>query len=127
MFPDTSWLHSTGRLLIVAYFAMTLPHGILHGRASHHISKLRNFRVPFPTLAFWAGIAMEVIGCVLLLTGWHADIGLYFLIVFTVIANALYNRYWNHQNPTEQAFSRMLFGANTAVLGGLLVLLADVR
>ena len=127
MFPDTSWLHSTGRLLIIAYFAMTLPHGILHGRASHHIGKLRTFRVPFPTLAFWSGIAMEVIGCVLLLTGWHADIGLYCLIAFTVIANALYNRYWICQDPMEQAFSRMLFGANTAVLGGLLVLLADVR
>ncbi len=127
MLYDATWLHAAGRLLIVAYFVMTLPHGVMHGRANHHIGKLRGFHVPFPTLAFWIGIALELTGCVLLLAGWYADLGVYCLIVFTLAANALYNRYWTHKDPLEQMFSRMLFGANTAVLGGLLLLLDNMR
>jgi uncharacterized membrane protein YphA (DoxX/SURF4 family) len=127
MFYDATWLDAAGRLLIVAYYVMHLLHDVMPGPTSHHIGRLRSFHVPFPALAFWIGIALELTGCVLLLTGWHADLGIYCLIVFTVVANSLYNRYWTVKDPVMHDFSRTLFGANTAVLGGLLLLLSNMR
>jgi uncharacterized membrane protein YphA (DoxX/SURF4 family) len=126
MFYDATWVQVAGRLLIVAYFLVSLPHGVLHGRASHHITKLRDFYVPFPTFTFWAGWLIELTGCVLLLANWHVDIGIYCLMLFTVVSNLLYNRYWNTEDPVIRHFARMRFFANNAVLGGLLLLLPSI-
>jgi uncharacterized membrane protein YphA (DoxX/SURF4 family) len=127
MFDDATWLHAAGRLLIAAYFVMALPHNVLHGRAAYHIAKLESFHVPFPALSFWIGMALQTAGAALLVAGWHVDLGIYCLIPFTLISNGLYNRYWTIRDPMVSAFCRMLFGANTAVLGGLLLLLANLR
>ena len=126
MLYEASWLDAAGRLLILAYFLMHLLHDVMPGPTRHHIGRLRSFHVPFPAVAFWLGMALEFTGCALLLSGWHAEIGIYCLIVFTVVANALYNRYWTIQEPMRRDFCRMLFGANTAVLGGLLLLIGNV-
>jgi uncharacterized membrane protein YphA (DoxX/SURF4 family) len=127
MLYEGTWLDAAGRLLIVAYFVMHLVHDLMPAATRHHIGRLRSFHVPLPAIAFWIGMAMEATGCVLVLSGWHAEAGIYCLIVFTVVANTIYNRYWTIQDPLRRDFSRMLFGANTAVLGGLLLLLGIVR
>ncbi len=127
MFHDATGLEAAGRLLIVLYFAMSLLHDVMPEATKHHVGRLTSFHVPFPTLAFWFGLALELTGCVLLLTGWHADWGIYCLIVFSVVANALYNRYWTMQDRFKRDFCRMLLNANTGVLGGLLLLLNNVR
>jgi len=119
-----AWISVAGRLLIASYFIMSLPHGILNGRAAHHIKKLGAFGVPLPVVTFWIGWIIELVGCVLLVANWHLDIGIYCLAVFTIVSNGLYNRYWTVTDPMVKNFSRLLFFANNAVLGGLLVLLA---
>ena len=122
-FQGGAWIDWVARLLIVAYFLMHLLHDVMPEAAKYHVGRLRSFGVPFPALSLWVGLTAEAIGCLLLLTGWHADIGIYCLIVFTIIANAIYNRFWTVRDPVVHEFSRMLLGANTAVLGGLLLLL----
>ncbi|OGA03338.1 MAG: hypothetical protein A3H35_15815 [Betaproteobacteria bacterium RIFCSPLOWO2_02_FULL_62_17] len=123
----TSWLDAAGLLLIVAYYLLHLLHDVKPGPTQHHIGMLRGFGVPFPAVALRVAFAFELTGCVLLLTGWHADIGITILIAFTVVANALYNRYWTMEEPFRRECCRLLLGANTAVLGGLCLLLENVR
>jgi uncharacterized membrane protein YphA (DoxX/SURF4 family) len=64
-----------------------------------------------------------LVGCALLLSGWHMELGIYCLMAFTIAANGIYNRFWNMADPMKRDFAGFLFGANTGVLGGLLLLL----
>jgi len=123
---DVSWLDTAGRLLIVAYYVMQLLHDVRPGPARQHIARLRGFKVPFPAVMFCAAIALELAGCALLLSGWHIEIGIYCLIVFTVVASGIYNRAWLVQTEVGRFFSPRLLGAESAVLGVLLLLLANV-
>ncbi len=45
------------------------------------------------------------------------------LIVFTVAATAIFHRFWQKSDPVQRNFSRLTLLSNTAVLGGLLLLL----
>jgi uncharacterized membrane protein YphA (DoxX/SURF4 family) len=127
MYYDASWLDAAGRLLIVVYFLVSGVQALRPEQRKHHVGLLGGFHVPFPTVAYWVGMALIWTGCVLLLTGWHADIGIYCLLAFTVAANAIYNRFWTVQNPMQRDFTRMLLCANTAVMGGLLLVLENLQ
>ena len=126
MFYDASWLALGGRLLLVAYFFAAAVLALRPEEVRHHVGMLTRFRVPFPLVSFWIGVALMWLGCVLLLTGWHADLGVYCLILFTLLANAIYNRFWNETEPMRRHFTMMLLFANTAVIGGLLLVLQAI-
>jgi putative oxidoreductase len=127
MYYDSSWIDAAGRLLIVGHYLVAGIGELAPAMAKHHVGVLRGYRVPFPAVAYAIGLTMKLTGCALLLSGWHADIGVYLLIVFTVIANAIYNRFWIMEDPVRRNFSRMLLSVNVAAIGGLLLLLANVR
>jgi uncharacterized membrane protein YphA (DoxX/SURF4 family) len=90
------------------------------------VQMLGSFHVPFPALALWIGLAVMTVGGVLVAAGWHLEIGVWCLIILTLVSNALYNRYWRYQDPMQRKFKQMLFYADFAVLGGLLLVLREL-
>jgi putative oxidoreductase len=127
MIAAESWLDIAGRLLIVACFLVTGLGNLTRARIKDHIDRMVACGTPLPRAAFWVGIALQLAGCALLLTGWHAEIGAWCLIVFTVAATAIFHRFWRIADPLRRNFSRLMLLNNTGVLGGLLLLLANVR
>ena len=127
MFYDASWLAATGRLLVVLSFVVAGLCNLTPAAIKQHIERLAAFQVPFPRLAFWSGIALQFTGCALVLVGWHADIGVVCLIVFTLAATAIYHRFWSKQDSMQRTISRITLVGNTAIVGGLLLLLQNVR
>jgi len=127
MHPEGSWLDAAGRLLIVFYFLATGLANLTPARIQDHIDRMTAFGTPFPTLAFWAGIALQFAGCALLAANWHADYGVYCLIVFTVVATVIFHRFWQRPDPVQRNAARLNLLANIAILGGLLLLLENVR
>jgi len=127
MHHDASWLDAAGRLLVVAYFLVAGLTNVTPAQIKHHIGRLAGFRVPFPRAAFWIGMAVQFAGCALLASGWHADLGAYSLIAFSLAANGIYNRFWTVQDPMRRDFGRLLLLANIGVLGGLLLVLGNLR
>jgi uncharacterized membrane protein YphA (DoxX/SURF4 family) len=127
MFYDASWLDATGRLLIVLSFVVAGLFNLTPAATKQHIERLAGFRVPFPRLAFWIGIALQFTGCALVLFGWHADVGVICLIVFTVAATAIYHRFWSKKDPMQRTISRITLVGNIAIVGGLLLLLQNLR
>lgn len=55
------------------------------------------------------------------------DIGAACLIVFTLTATAIYHRCWTRADPAQRTASRIARVGNTSVVGGLLLLLQNVR
>ena len=127
MFYDASLLDTAGRLLIVGFFLAAGLCNLTPARIKDHIDRMAAFHTPFPAAAFWTGIALQFTGCALLLAGWHADLGVVFLIVFTIAATAIFHRFWQMTDPQRRNASRVMFLNNTGLLGGLVLLLENVR
>ena len=126
-YVDTTWLDTAGRLLIVGFFIAAGLYNLAPARIKDHIERLADLGVPLPAAAFWFGMTLQFSGCALVLAGWHADIGVLFLIVFTVVANALFHRFWAASDPARRNTLRLMLLNGVAILGGLLLLLQNVR
>ena len=118
-----SWLGTVGMHLIVLYFVVTGVSNLTKARIADHIERMRAFGAPFPAALFWVGIALQFAGCAMLELDWHPALGAGCLIVFTVAATAIFHRFWQKSDPVQRNFSRLTLLSNTAVLGGLLLLL----
>jgi len=127
MYGDASWLDTAGRLIIVCFFLAAGFYNVAPARARDHVERIAALGMPFPAAAFWLGMALKFTGCALVLTGWHAEVGVWCLIVFTVVANAMFHRFWRVTDPARRHTLRLLLLNGIAIVGGLLLLLENVR
>jgi putative oxidoreductase len=123
---DAYLLDNAGRWLIVLYFATAWLFNCNRAAFEDHVRRMVAFGTPFPRTVFCVGMAMQIIGCVLLAAHWHADIGAWLLIVFTVLATAIFHRFWRMPDPQKRLFSRLNLLSNIGIVGGLLLLLRAV-
>ena len=124
---DSTWIAITGKLLIVGYFIAAGINNLFPARIEEHRGRLAGFGVPMPSAAFWLAHAVLFTGCALILAGWHADAGVVLLIAFTVVANALYHRFWTMTDPFRRNMLRVQLMNGFGTVGGLLLLLQNVR
>ena len=122
-----SWLDFTGRALIVLFFVATGIANLTKARIADHIDRMAGFGVPFPATTFWIGIVLQFAGSVMVLFDWHPAIGTLCLIVFTITATAIFHRFWQKSDPMQRNISRITLLGNAAIVGGLLLLLENVR
>ena len=125
MIEQTS-LASAGKLLLVGYFIAAGINNLFPARIEEHRGRLAGFGVPYPSAAFWLAHAVLFTGCALILAGWHADVGVLLLIAFTVVANALYHRFWKVEDAFRRNLLRVQLMNGFGTVGGLLLLLNSV-
>lgn len=125
-YQDASWLDTAGRLLLVAFFLAVGLRNLQKVHIEDHVKRLTTFKAPFPKLTFWIGQAMEFVGCALILFNWHPAVGVVLLLVFTVVASGLLLRFWEVQGPMRTGMQNGML-ANIGIVGGLLLLLQNVR
>jgi uncharacterized membrane protein YphA (DoxX/SURF4 family) len=126
MIEQTS-LDTAGKLLVVGYFIAAGLNNLYPSRIEEHLGRLAGFGVPLPAAAFWLAHAVLFTGCALILAGWHADIGILLLIAFTIVANALYHRFWTVADPFRRNMLRVQLMNGFGTVGGLLLLLQNAR
>ncbi|OGA18945.1 MAG: hypothetical protein A3I01_08490 [Betaproteobacteria bacterium RIFCSPLOWO2_02_FULL_65_24] len=122
-----SWLYGAGWLLIVAFYFIMGLYSLTREETRVAIARMTELRVPYPSVAFWIGIALQFAGVALLAAGWHADIGVYLLIFVTFTASAIFHRFWTMQDAFRRTVSRRMLLHNMAIVGGLLLLLQNLR
>jgi len=116
-------LDDTGRILLGGYFlAAGIVNLVTPGSIRDHIDRMRGFGTPFPEAAFWCGIVLQFAGAGLVVGGYRVELGAWCLIVFTVLATAIFHRFWQRADPLQKRITRLLFMSNVAVVGGLLLL-----
>ena len=121
------WLDILGQQLIVLFFLVTGVMNLTKARIADHIERMEGFGVPFPGTTFWIGIALQFAGSGMVALDWHPAIGTLCLIIFTITATAIFHRFWQKDDPLQRNISRITLLGNTAILGGLLLLLENVR
>ena len=124
---DPSWMVTVGKLMVVTLFLVAGTLNLMPARVKDHIERMAGFGVPLPAVAFWTGMTMEFAGCALVLSGWHAHIGVWLLIAFTAIAGSIFHRFWRVEDPMRRQSLRIALLNNVAVIGGLLLLLHVVK
>ena len=122
-----TWLAAAGKHLIIAFFLVTGVSNRTKARIAEHIGRMRAFGTPAPAALFWLGIALQFTGGALIELDWHPAIGVGCLIVFTVAATAIFHRFWQKSDPLQRNISRITLLGNAAIVGGLLLLLENVR
>jgi putative oxidoreductase len=125
-FNDASWLDTTGRFLILAFFLIIGIRNLSPQEIEEHVKRLTFFKAPIPRQTLWVGIILEAIGCALILMNWYPAIGTLCLIVFTVAASLLMLRFWEVDDPMRRMCMQNCFFANIAILGGLVLLLKNM-
>src|SRR3954467_3103205 len=114
-----------GKWLIVGFFLLTGAFNLTKARIADHIERMAGFGVPFPTMAFWIGIAFQFTGCALIIAEWHAATGVVLLMIFTIAATAIFHRFWQKTDP-QRNLSRITLLGNLGLLGGLCLLLQNI-
>lgn len=93
-------------------------------RQGNIIPRMGALGVPFPQLSLYVGFVMQFIGGFMLLFDWHARYGAMLLIVFTLMAAAIFHKFWLMEDPYRYDTHRQFLFNNTAVIGGLLFVIS---
>lgn len=110
-----------GRILIAAIFIVS-GYGKIDG-FEKTVAQLAGKGMPLPELAAAGAIAVELIGGILVVIGWHARWAAAALFLFMIPTTLLFHNFWAFE-PAQQAAQRIHFMKNLAIMGGILYVLA---
>ena len=122
MYQEHTPLHVAGQLLIAFLFLGT---GIVNvtTKFRQHLDRMTAVGVPFAKLILVAGFALQFAGGFLIALDWHRALGAAILIVFTVLATAIFHQYWRVEDPLRRHLHVSFIFSNCAIIGALLLLM----
>jgi len=122
MFDGVPPLHVAGQLLLAFLFLGT---GLVNSttKVQQHLDRMVDAGVPYARATLYAGFALQFAGGLMLLLDWQRAIGAGILIVFTVLASAIFHRFWLVEDPLRRHFHVSFLFVNCGVIGGLLLLM----
>ena len=122
MYQDQTPLHIAGQLLIAFLFLAT---GIVNvtTKFQQHLDRMVAVGVPYAKPLLVAGFAMQFAGALLVALDWHRALGAAILIVFTVLATAIFHQYWRVEDPLRRHLHVSFIFSNCGIVGGLLLLM----
>jgi putative oxidoreductase len=123
MYQDHSALQAAGQMLLAASFLAT---GVRNAgwKFQQHLDRMVAYGVPQAKLALIGGFALQFAGGILLALDLWRVLGAALLIVFTILASAIFHRWWLIADPLLRHlhFSNLI--VNCGVVGGLLLVAA---
>ena len=115
-------LEIVGQLMIATLFLGTLV--INAGtKERQHVDRMAAMGIPLPRATLWAGFALQAAGGVMVAIDWNAGLGAIALIIFTVLASAIFHRFWTMVDPLRRHLHLSFLFSNIAVIGALLLLI----
>ncbi len=122
MYADHSAVQIAGQLLIAFLFLGT---GVINStmKVKQHVDRMAAMGIPQARLVLWIGFAMQYAGGLSVAFDYRTEIGAVILIVFTVVATAIFHRYWELEDPLRRHLHQSFIFSNCAIVGGLLLLI----
>ncbi len=111
------------RWLILLCFVLNGLFNCAPHRVNEHVQRLRQFGTPLALPIFWAGLALQLLSCSLIIIGWQARLGVIGLMLFLILATLLFHRFWRMPDAARRNLARINVMNNCAIFGGLLLLL----
>lgn len=122
VYQEHTPLQIAGQLLVAFLFLAT---GIVNvtTKFRQHLDRMAAVGVPFAKPLLIAGFAMQFAGGLLVGLDWHRALGAAILIVFTVLATAIFHQYWRVEDPLRRHLHVSFIFSNCGIIGGLLLLM----
>jgi putative oxidoreductase len=122
MYADHTNLEIAGQLLMTVLFLGT---AIINSttKFKQHADRMAAMNIPMPTAALTFGFALQYIGGFMIAFDYKTDIGAMILIFFTLVATAMFHRWWMVDDPLRKHLHLSFVFCNCAVIGGLLLLI----
>ncbi len=122
MYADHTVVETVGQLMIAVTFLGT---ALINSttQVKQHADRMAAYGIPWPYLCLWIGFAIQYAGSILLVLDLWTDIGVYLLILFTLLATAIFHRYWLVDDPLRRHIHKSIIFSNIGIVGGLLWLL----
>ena len=123
MYHDHNTLQAVGQMLVAFAFLAT---GIRNAgwKFEQHLQRMIAYGVPRAKLALIAGFVLQFAGAILLASDLHRTLGASLLIVFTLLASAVFHRWWLISDPLLAHLHLSNLIVNCAVIGALLLVAA---
>jgi putative oxidoreductase len=123
MYDNHTPLQAAGQLLLAFTFLGT---GVRNAgwKFRQHVDRMAAYGVPQARLALVAGFVLQFAGGTLLLLDVHRAMGAALLIAFTVLASAIFHRWWRVADPLLSHLHLSNLIVNCGVIGGLLLVAA---
>lgn len=122
MFEGQSALHISGQLLMAFLFLGT---GISNAgwKFQQHLDRMINAGVPLakPVLVF--GFALQFVGGAMLALDYRVPLAAVMLIIFTVLATAIFHRFWQIDDPLRRHLALSFVFNNIGIVGGLMLVM----
>jgi uncharacterized membrane protein YphA (DoxX/SURF4 family) len=96
-----------------------------YGARDFHAGEFRRIGIAQGQALVIIGIAWKVLASILLLWPPTAAWGAAMLIVFIVLADACFHRYWTYDAPQERTMHQFFLFEHVALIGGLLAIIAN--
>jgi len=121
-YADHTPLEIVGQLMIATLFLGTLAINAAT-KERQHVDRMAAMNIPLPRATLWAGFALQAVGGVMVAIDWYTGIGAIVLIVFTILASAIFHRFWTMEDPLRRHLHLSFVFSNIAVIGALLLLI----
>lgn len=123
MYHDHNTLQAAGQMLLALAFLAT---GIRNAgwKFEQHLQRMVAYGVPQAKLALIAGLALQFAGATLLAVDVYRTLAAALLIVFTLLASAVFHRWWLIPDPLLRHLHLSNLIVNCGVIGGLLLVAA---
>ena len=122
MYEGHTALQVAGQILIAVLFLGT---GLVNAttKVQQHVDRMVAMNIPAARLVLWVGFATQFAGGTMVLVDVWTGAGAVLLIVFTILASAIFHRFWLVDDPLRRHFHVSFLFSNCAVVGGLLLLI----
>ncbi len=122
MYAEHGTLQIIGQLLMAVLFLGT---AVINStmKVKQHVDRMAAMGIPRAAAVLWVGFAMQYVGGLSIAFDYRTDIGAPILIVFTIIATAMFHRFWELDDPLRRHLHLSFIFSNCAVVGGLLLLI----
>lgn len=122
MYADHTILQAIGQLLIAFLFVAT---GLINAstKFKQHLDRMVAVGVPFARFALIAGFAIQIIAGLLIAFDTQRAPAAAILVVFTVLATAIFHQYWRVEDPLRRHLHVSYIFSNCGIIGGLLLLM----
>ncbi|MEK9679611.1 MAG: DoxX family protein [Rhodospirillaceae bacterium] len=121
-YEEKTTLEIVAQLMIATLFVGTLLVNATT-KVKQHADRMAAMGLPMPYQMLWAGFVLQAVGSVMVTIDWHTEIGAIILIIFTVLASAIFHRFWTVPDPLLRHLHLSFAFSNVTVIGGLLMLL----
>ena len=116
------WLNLIGRIGVAVYFLWSV--GFNFKAREFHLAEFKRIGIANGTIPLAIGLFMAFGGSILLLIPATIVYGAAVLIVFTLVADALFHRFWTYPDPEQMTIHKFFLFEHVALVGGMIGLAA---